>query len=57
MTPGEECEREMFVSIRWERNGPAVPLSQLNPIDETATETKEAVEEWHYWVQLGYQFG
>ena len=57
MAPEEECDREMFVTIRWERDGLAVPLSQLNPIHETATETKEAVEDWHYWVQMGYQFG
>ena len=57
MAPEEECEREMFVAIRWERDGLAVPLSQLNPIVETATETKEAVEDWHYWVNMGYQFG
>ena len=57
MAPEEECDREMFVTIRWERDGLAVPLSQLNPIDEIATETKEAVEDWHYWVKMGYQFG
>jgi len=26
----EECEHEMFVTIRWEKEGLAVPLSQLN---------------------------
>jgi hypothetical protein len=57
MAPEEECEREIFVAIRWERDGLAVPLSQLNPIEETETETKLAVEDWHYWVQMGYQFG
>jgi len=57
MAPEEECEREMFVTIRWEKDGLAVPLSQLSPISETDTETKQAVEDWHYWVQMGYQFG
>jgi len=57
MAPEEECDREMFVTIRWERDDLAVPLSQLNPIEETATGTKLAVEDWHYWVQMGYQFG
>jgi len=57
MAPEEECEREMFVTIRWEKDGLAVPLSQLSPINETDAETKEAVEDWHYWVQMGYQFG
>jgi hypothetical protein len=55
--PGEEeCEREMFVTIRWEKDGLAVPLAQLNPIDDTDEETKQAVEDWHYWVQMGYEF-
>jgi hypothetical protein len=57
MAPEEECEKEMFVTVRWERDGLAVPLPQLTPINATATQTKEAVEDWHYWVQMGYQFG
>jgi hypothetical protein len=57
MASEEECQREMFVTIRWERDALAVPLSQLNPTDETATENREAVEDWHYWVHMGYQFG
>jgi Calcium binding len=28
MAPDEECEREMFVVVRWEGEGLAVPLSQ-----------------------------
>ena len=57
MAPEEECEKEMFVTVRWERDGLAVPLSQITPINSTAKQTKEAVEDWHYWVQMGYQFG
>ena len=55
--PGEEeCEHEMFVTIRWERHGLAVPLAQLKPITHTDEETKQAVGDWHYWVQMGYEF-
>ncbi len=55
--PGEdECEHEMFVTIRWEKNGLAVPLVQLKPIVATDKQTKEAVEDWHYWTDMGYQF-
>jgi hypothetical protein len=55
--PGEEeCEHEMFVMIRWEKEGLAVPLSQLKPITSTDKETRQAVEDWHYWVQMGYEF-
>jgi Calcium binding len=55
--PGEEeCEHEMFVTIRWEKEGLAVPLSQLQPISVTDEQTKRAVEDWHYWVKMGYEF-
>jgi Calcium binding len=52
----EECEHEMFVTIRWEQEGLAVPLSQLNPISTTDEQTKQAIKDWHYWVTMGYEF-
>jgi Calcium binding len=55
MPPERECEREMFVSIRWGQRKLAVPLAQLEVI-EADDETREAVEDWHYWVGWGYQF-
>lgn len=57
MAPEDECEREMFVMIRWEKDGLAVPLSQLTAIKSVNEQTKQAVEDWHYWVRMGYQFG
>ena len=56
--PGEdECAHEMFATIRWDRkDGLAVPLSQLKPIDCTDEQTKQAVDDWHYWVKIGYEF-
>ncbi len=55
--PGEDdCEHEMFVTIRREKDGLAVPLAQLAPIAVTDKQTKEAVADWHYWVQMGYEF-
>ncbi len=51
----EECEHEMFVLIRWEKEGLAVPLAQLQPVVADAR-TVQAIEDWHYWVQQGYQF-
>jgi len=55
MAPEDECGREMFVMIRWEKDGLAAPLSQLeasNASDATMT----AVEDWKYWVKAGYEF-
>lgn len=56
--PGEdECSREMFVSIRWDRKeGLAVPLSQLKPASDTDEQTQQAVDDRHYWVRMGYAF-
>jgi hypothetical protein len=57
MAPEDECEREMYVSIRWDKGRLAVPLSQLEPVSTTPEHTREAVEDWHYWVGMGYEFG
>ena len=54
MAPEEECQHEMFVMMRWDRRGLAVPLSQVKPISEADKDTKEAVADWHYWVDEGY---
>jgi hypothetical protein len=56
MAPEEECEHEMFVMMRWERNDLAVPLMQLELIHGN-DQTREAIEDWHYWINRGYQFG
>lgn len=55
MAPEEECQHEMFVEARWDRRTLAVPLSQLKPIAETDEDTTEAIEDWHYWIDQGYQ--
>jgi len=55
MAPSDECYREMFVVIRWDEDELAIPLSQLQVI-EADSQTKEAVEDWHYWVKQGYEF-
>jgi hypothetical protein len=56
MAPGSECQHEMFVVMRWDRKeGLAVPLSQLRVIHGD-DQIREAVEDWRYWVDRGYQF-
>jgi hypothetical protein len=57
MAPEEECEKEMFVMIRRGKGRLAVPLSQLSVGNAADEQTQQAVEDWHYWVQMGYQFG
>ena len=53
---GDVCDSEMFVTIRWDKDSLDVPLSQVKPIDSTGEQTKQGVEDWHYWLQMGYEF-
>lgn len=55
MSPSDECYREMFVTIRCEDDELAIPLSQLKVVDADE-QTRQAVEDWHYWVKQGYEF-
>jgi Calcium binding len=54
MAPEEECESEMFVWVRRADERIAVPLAQLRPLSKDQ-ETQEAVGDWLYWVDHGYE--
>src|SRR5205085_5658647 len=54
MPSEEDCGHEMFVLIRRKSDQFGVPLMQLEGID-VDEETKQAIEDWHYWVNQGYQ--
>ena len=54
MAPAEECEHEMFVLIQRKKRQLAVPLMQLVGI-QVDEETQQAIEDWHYWVNQGYE--
>jgi hypothetical protein len=54
MAPEEECESEMFVWIERADVRIAVPLAQLRPLSKDQ-ETQEAVGDWLYWVDHGYE--
>lgn len=56
MASEDECEHEMFVMIPWKQRTLAVPLSQLEAADHVDDETRQALEDWHYWVACGYEF-
>ena len=55
MASAEDCEHDMLVMIRWKRRQLAVPLMQLEGI-EVDEETQQAIDDWHYWVDRGYEF-
>jgi len=55
LAPAEECEREMFITVTWEDRTLALPLAQLKTTQADKA-TRQAVEDWHYWVDQGYEF-
>ncbi|HUD23529.1 MAG TPA: calcium-binding protein [Acidobacteriaceae bacterium] len=55
MAPDDACSADMLVMIRWQDRDMAVPLSQLTAANPDES-TRQAVEDWHYWVAQGYCF-
>ena len=57
MAPEDTCSGDMLVQIRWQGRTIVVPLSQLTvtAIDPDES-TREAINDWHYWVAQGYCF-
>ncbi len=55
ISPANECERAIYMDIQWSGRKLAVPLSQLEGI-EMSEITKQVVEDWHYWIKMGYEF-
>lgn len=50
----EECEEEMFVNTEWQGEPITVLLTHLEGVG-VDDETREAIEDWHYWVSRGYE--
>ena len=55
MSPEDDCMGEVFVQIEWQGREMGAPLAQLKPIG-VDSETRQAIEDWHYWVKMGYEF-
>ena len=55
LASAEECEQEIFVSVSMEERTLAVPLAQLDAM-HADRETRQAVADWHYWVEQGCEF-
>ena len=56
MASSDDCLHEMFVEVQWSGRTLAIPLSQITPL-EPDDKTQAAIEDWHYWVARGYEFG
>ncbi len=55
ISPADECDREIYMDIQWNDRKIAVPLFQLEGIMVSEI-TKQVIEDWHYWVKMGYAF-
>ncbi len=55
MAPEEDCEKEMFIEIKWKGRNLGVPLCQLEGV-RVDEETQEAINDWQYWTGRGYEF-
>ena len=55
MAPADDCMREMFVIVGFAGRKLGVTLAQIEPIGADAA-TREAVEDWRYWMAMGYGF-
>src|SRR5437588_10283146 len=55
MAPGDDCEHDMLVMIRWNSRQLAVPLMQLEGV-QVDEEMQQAIEDWQYWVGRGYEW-
>ena len=55
LAPEDACSSDMLVMIRWQGRNMAVPVSQLKAagVDQS---TKQAIQDWHYWIEQGYCF-
>jgi len=56
MTDEVVSSREMFVLVEWMEREFGVPLSQLEVLD-VDPDTREAVDDWHYWNGDGGRLG
>lgn len=55
MSDAEFCSHAMFVDIEWCGRTVAVRLEFLKPV-KSGKKTAQAVEDWHYWKGMGYEF-
>ncbi len=55
LAPEDDCMSEIIVITEYHGRALGIPLAQLRPHKVHAA-TKEAIEDWHYWVAMGYRY-
>ena len=56
MADEEDCGQEIFVEIAYDGDMLSAPLSYIEA-PEADVDTQQAIYDWHYWVNQGYEFG
>ena len=53
----DDCTGEMLVEINWDDGERlAIPLAQITAMPDVDEDTQQAIADWHYWIDSGYQF-
>ena len=55
LAPEEDCQHEIIVMAECNGREVGIPLAQLTA-SKIDPQTKEGIEDWHYWVAMGYQY-
>lgn len=55
LAPEDDCMSKVIVMTKWQGRALGVPLEQIRPRNVNAA-TKQAIEDWQYWVAMGYQY-
>lgn len=59
LADADDCRHEMYVTAEWvdedgDEDEDDLPLADVRPVKADA-KTAEAVADWHYWTEMGYQ--
>ena len=52
---GDDCESKIFMKIKYDDDVLAVPLEQLEILDDKP-DSKIIIDDWHYWIGRGYGY-
>jgi hypothetical protein len=54
LAPEEDCMCTMSVIVEWHGREMGIKLEQIEAV-EIDDESEEAISDWHYWINRGYQ--
>jgi hypothetical protein len=55
LAPEDDCMSDIIVLTEWHGRTLGVPLAQIRPRN-VQPDTKEGIDDWHYWVAMGYRY-